>query len=507
MDFLLNQGTSREESDFYPYRYLASEGFLPGYNFPRLPVRAFIDRGEGEYIARPRFLAVSEFGPHNLIYHEGSRFKVDKLFLPPSKAVESRKKRVLLCRVCGYFHDNEEMDCCESCGNPLDGNSGELIPLLEMSNVRARKGDRITCDDEERIRFGYHITTHYQFAPLTPTGKSRIQGADVYSTKKSPLFTLTYAPSATLYRINRGWRKSKEPGFLIDLESGEWRRDQVQSNHRSDDSKLDVVNPYVWDTSNILLISCQNESIPWNEEFQASFQYALQRGMEEVFQIEESEIASERIGIGKNRCLLFWEASEGGAGVLRRLVEERDCMAEIARSARSRIHFDENNKDLKPTCVQACYECLLSYSNQRDYAILNRHLVVDILAELSNGMTLSRSDSRTYEQHYQYLRSLTDSRSDLERHFLDFLFQTKRRLPDDAQKRIVEYNAIPDFFYEPNICVFCDGSVHDQPDQQKLDQIIRNTLRDYGYRIIVIRYDRDLAQQIEQNQDIFEEGK
>lgn len=99
-----------------------------------------------------------------------------------------------------------------------------------------------------------------------------------------------------------------------------------------------MVNPYVWDTSNVLLISCQNESIPWNEEFQASFQYALQRGMEEIFQIEESEIASERIGSGKNRSLLFWEASEGiGTGVLRRLVEERDCMAEIASSARSRI--------------------------------------------------------------------------------------------------------------------------------------------------------------------------
>jgi superfamily II DNA/RNA helicase len=507
IDFLLNQRTSREESDFYPYRYLASEGFLPGYNFPRLPVRAFIDRGEGEYISRPRFLAVSEFGPHNLIYHEGSRFKVDKLFLPPHKTLESRKKRVLLCRICGYFNDIEEIDCCLSCGNPLDGNSSEQVPLLEMSNVRARKGDRITCDDEERIRYGYHITTHYQFAPPAPTGKSRIQVADIYSSNKSSLFTLTYAPSATLYRINRGWRKSKQPGFLIDLESGEWRRDEAQPNHRSDGSKLDVVNPYVWDTSNILLISCQNESIPWNEEFQASFQYALQRGMEEVFQIEESEIASERIGSGKNRSLLFWEASEGGAGVLRRLVEERDCMAEIARSARSRIHFDENKKDLKPTCVQACYECLLSYSNQRDYAILNRHLVVDILAELSNGMTLSRSDSRSYGQHYQYLRSLTDSRSDLERHFLDFLYHTKRRLPDDAQKRIVEYNTIPDFFYEPNICVFCDGSVHNNPDQQKLDQEIRNTLRDYGYRIIVIRYDRDLSQQIEQNQDIFEGGE
>ena len=26
-------------ADFNPYRYLASEGFLPGYSFPRLPHR------------------------------------------------------------------------------------------------------------------------------------------------------------------------------------------------------------------------------------------------------------------------------------------------------------------------------------------------------------------------------------------------------------------------------------------------------------------------------------
>ena len=30
------------QSDFYSYRYLASEGFLPGYSFPRLPLAAYI---------------------------------------------------------------------------------------------------------------------------------------------------------------------------------------------------------------------------------------------------------------------------------------------------------------------------------------------------------------------------------------------------------------------------------------------------------------------------------
>jgi hypothetical protein len=33
-----SRGSSSELSEFYPYRYFASEGFLPGYNFTRLPI-------------------------------------------------------------------------------------------------------------------------------------------------------------------------------------------------------------------------------------------------------------------------------------------------------------------------------------------------------------------------------------------------------------------------------------------------------------------------------------
>jgi len=45
--------------DFYSYRYLASEGFLPGYSFPRLPLAAYIParRGlkvDGDCLQRPR---------------------------------------------------------------------------------------------------------------------------------------------------------------------------------------------------------------------------------------------------------------------------------------------------------------------------------------------------------------------------------------------------------------------------------------------------------------------
>ena len=41
---LLTETKNVVQSDFYSYRYFASEGFLPGYNFPRLPLSAFIPR-------------------------------------------------------------------------------------------------------------------------------------------------------------------------------------------------------------------------------------------------------------------------------------------------------------------------------------------------------------------------------------------------------------------------------------------------------------------------------
>ena len=78
-------------SDFNPYRYLASEGFLPGYSFPRLPLAAYIPTsarrfGDGDYLQRPRFLAIREFGPGALIYHEGARYQVSRIQLPPGGA-------------------------------------------------------------------------------------------------------------------------------------------------------------------------------------------------------------------------------------------------------------------------------------------------------------------------------------------------------------------------------------------------------------------------------------
>jgi len=499
LNLLRQMDVGREESDFYPYRYLASEGFLPGYNFPALPVRAWVPRGEGEFIARPRFLAIREFGPNNIIYHEGRKWEVIGFQAPPG-GLEQRRRTWRLCYTCGGFCEQAN-DLCPQCHTRFDGENSLVTTLLEMPNVRCRGRERITCDEEERRRKGYEITTAYQFSQL-PGGKQRIQVAEVKNNDQ-PLLRLTYAPAATLLRINHGWRLSRQPGFLVDLDNGEILNPARVNSEPTHLPRSQTLRLYVQDTQNLLLIHFMQPELQEDETLQATLQYALQRGCEQLYQLEESELAAERIGRGAHRAILFYETGEGGVGALRRLVEEPYALAQIALEALRVCHFDETGKDQFPECHAACYQCLMSFNNQRDAEWLNRHKVLPYLIELASAITELKIEGRDREKHLKWLYSLIDKESELERRFLKTLETGRYHLPDDAQHRISDPPCVVDFFYQPNVCVFCDGSVHDDPRQRAKDEEIRKELRARGYRVIVIRYDRDILDQIRQYPDIF----
>ena len=62
-------------------------------------------------------------------------------------------------------------------------------------------------------------------------------------------------------------------------------------------------------------------------------------------------------------------------------------------------------------------------------------------------------------------------------------------------KPLADLLAVPDFFYAPNVCVYCHGSVHDEPQQRASDEAIRRELKARGYRVVVIRYDANIEGQ------------
>jgi superfamily II DNA/RNA helicase len=389
---LLEKGASTGGADFYTYRYIATEGFLPGYNFPRLPLYAYVPAtaagSKGAYLQRARFIAISEFGPLSLIYHEGRAYRVYKAKLPPGVRTENGGRlptaTIYVCDECGAAHSNDEPERCHAC----DARMGEVHPIrnvLRIDNVETRPTERITANDEDRQRQGFEIQTVF-------TWSQRDGGPDVTaavaSDQDGPILSLNYAPGANISRLNKGLRRRKEKtifGFGIDPATGRWTGSPVEGggDPEPDEPVRQRVVPIVQDHKNALLVRVLGERL--SEESMATLQHAIARGLEIVFQLEEGEIQTEPVPARENRRgILAFEATEGGAGVLGRLTSDPKAVADIARAALALMHYrdlDAAIASADPTllvenedthCVKGCYRCLLSYYNQPDHEQIDR---------------------------------------------------------------------------------------------------------------------------------------
>ena len=367
-----------------------------------------------------------------------------------------------------------------------------------MPNVSLRRRERITCNEEERLRQGYRIQMAYRFAPAE--GGLRVILAEV-----PDLLELQYAPAATILLINHGWRSRRTEGFLVNMENGNIvSESHLERTSSSEQEAVSRVKLGVQDTQNLLRLRLKKAALREDQVFETTLMYALERAIEQTFQLEDSELVVEALGEKEGRALIFYEASEGGAGVLRRLVEEPEALAEVAQEALKILHFNpETGEDLAEEEHPACYECLLSFSNQPVAHLLDRYRIKDFLLELKRCRVELQYGPRSREEHYQWLVDRLDPRSELERRFLDFLYRKGYRLPDEAQKPIKDPHCRVDFFYKPNVCVFCDGSVHDEADQRERDEKIRRGLLLQGYRVIAIRYDQELEEQILKYPEVF----
>lgn len=528
---LRNDDSSEGQTDFYSYRYLASEGFLPGYSFPRLPLAAYIPGGRGrsggdsrgDYLQRPRFLAINEFGPGALIYHEGARFEVTSIQLPRNvdNATMLATETALRCSACGYHHaEGVGTNQCESCGTAL---GPKTYDLLRLQTVHTRRREQISSDEEERRRSGFELEVSYRFN--TRGDRPSRVAASATDAAGNPVLDLTFGDAATIRIANVGRRRRKDPtdrGFWLHTVEGRWLsdKDAAQADGAADNdgpqaedvsTKAKVI-PFVEDTRNILVVRFARTV---STEEGTSLRYALERGIEAAFQLEDSELSSQPLpdedGYGR---FLLTESAEGGAGVLRRLTDEPGAIAAAARQALDICHFDPSTGEDRGApdgshdrCERGCYFCLLSYGNQYDHAVIDRMLVRDVLLGLAGGTTQIGAGGRDRDGALAFLEAFEES--SLEHRFLTWLADKGHRLPDRAQITVESATARPDFVYDlptGSTAVFVDGPVHDGDRQRERDRAAEERLCDIGWHVVRVRYDDDWASIAANHPSVFGPG-
>jgi hypothetical protein len=110
-----------------------------------------------------------------------------------------------------------------------------------------------------------------------------------------------------------------------------------------------------------------------SETTSTTLQHALLCGLELTCQLEEGETSTEPVPSREKRnAILVYEATEGGAGVLTRVLQEPNKLGEVARAALDLMHFQNLDaaieaqdpallrSDPDARCVKGCYRCLLS---------------------------------------------------------------------------------------------------------------------------------------------------
>lgn len=413
-ELLESASLTSTNNDFYTYRYLASQAFLPGYNFPAMPLLAWIpdpsgSRNDSTVISRSRFLGLAEFGPRNVIYHRGRIYRVDRLKISVQAGGATASDNlatdsVIVCPHCGYAHvmNGTVYNECENCGNELH-QENIIQGLYRVTMVETTEIQRITTIDENRQNQGFDMQTLYRFGDTKPERTEVMEG-------KKPLATISYAPAASIWRVNLGWKyrlNQKTKGFVINPLTGYWRNEgpdaEEKENKKEDkaqkNAKSQVIVPYVTDTRNILLFE-PNVDLGEGEDrqvFMATLQAALKRAIEQYFEIESNEISIEPLpGNQDRKSLLIYETGEGGAGILREISKDpKTYLRALAREALSLMHYEFKNVkrlkvedlvDTKESCADGCYSCLLTYFNQPEHELIHRRdpKVLEFLVGLAN---------------------------------------------------------------------------------------------------------------------------
>ena len=289
-----------------------------------------------------------------IVYHEGSRYLINRVMLPAARTDDNQPRpprgQALpeLRATCTRSRARASgIDECQRCGAAARRGPGQPVPALERRHQAARP------DQLRRGGAHAHGLRGPQRASRSPDRRpARTSTAPRRPTRGGDILALEYGPAATIWRINVGWRRRKPTaplGFVLDTERGYWQtqRPRPRRQGRPDVGPDRARRPVRRGPPQRPARRRRRPTLSTEE--MASLAAALKNAIQVEFQLEDAELAVRGAARsdGKRNVILFYEAAEGGAGVLRRLAREPGALPAVARQALELCHFDpDTGEDL-----------------------------------------------------------------------------------------------------------------------------------------------------------------
>lgn len=464
--------------DTNTYGVLAAEGFLPGYGLESGSVvgTAQMPRSNNWRpdfdLPRPAGVALREYVPGNLIYANGQRFIPRVFHLEP---VEPTLFQVDI--------NNEAVHEIGTATNSV-GLGAMTLSAVPICDVDLPNQSNIS--DEEDFRFQLPVSTFGYEQNRHSGGLAYTWGSQPVQLRRGVHFRLVNVGAASLV-------KTGETGYTVCLVCGQSRspfasvrdRDQFSEDHLHRCGKQ--VKP-VGFFSDVIADALSIQDCQSREEAY-SLAETLRRGAATVIDMEPEDLQILTISRpAQNTVDVFlYDPMPGGSGLLDQICERWSDVVSAALGVATQC---------PSKCQTACVDCLLTFRNAHYHRHLNRRVAALKLQFWGFDLQFSH-DIAPKLPNVEAIVSPQPVNGQ-ESRLSDLL--KRAGFPDPVAQKSIDLgkplnSTTPDFYFEdPNevtegICLYLDGMsghLHGNPDTQKRDRAIRETLRNQGYEVIEI---------------------
>jgi MrfA Zn-binding domain len=358
---------------------LALQGFLPRYAFPLdvTTLETSFSRWQKDSdveLSRDRAIAISEFAPGAQVVARKQVFTSEGLYIV-GKSDAPKRKYYARCESCDQVRVSPTKEPLETpC--PVCQEAKAHVPIAPFVEPSAFS---IRLDKTKRPLFRKAVLLR-QRQPLTHF-TDRIDDAQF---KSHGLFSLALKKDGSLFRYNLGPRNE---GFVLCPACGcssPKREFKPGKQHKR-------LRPYARDMkcSSEHLYGVAGKGIAYGHEFHSfclivrplkqpesveSLMFALQKGLCQVLELDNSDIGVSRRWLNKRTAenagieIVLYDRTPGGAGFVE---EGMNRWGQVVAAARSICETSATHQ-----CDTACYDCLKDFGNQQHHDTLDRNSVL-----------------------------------------------------------------------------------------------------------------------------------